>query len=794
MSEPPKSEPPEREPPKSTPKSVTSKSEPHSAPPARAPTASAAHSRALAIATTSAITLFLFAPLFLALLRGEGAWFEWDVSEQYWPDLVYLCGALHDGELALWNPYDRGGYPFYADPQAAPYHPLNLALCAFGADPPLGFATARVVLGFWLSGLFALGWLRRTGFSWSASTVGAALVQCAPFLRHNWELNLTSALAWMPAMSWALEALVQEKRPRDGLFLALAFAACAWTGSPPALWFASTFVLLVGLARILRELHETPRGHRVAALRAIGVAFVVFAVFASGFVAAVFVPGLELAKHSVQAGRHFADLSDGGLSDLSPLLSPKSGNHLYVGLLAFVLAPFALRARSIGSGAALVLGALAVGLAMGAEGPLFRLAFDHVPGVALFRLPHRYEAWIGPCAALLVAGGLDALATRTLPIRRAAIVAGALLTIAIALFQLDSSIGSAGSAADISTESAAADLVRFEHDAGPGLLLLCAATIALALATRRLSTAGIGALLALFVVTDVTQALPPERHLRLGPAHGDREAAHEVLRHTEGLGTTHAAMDEFAIGLRAGTRFRFPELRGYQDPLTLASHERVLAALHEQPELAAQFGVAYALQGPHYLHGWDRHFLPRELPHDPAHEPVALSNERRITRLPRALPLVYAVPLASTHYVATRQQALAHVRRVAPAPIAVIEAPPPAEGSLSAALPETSRAANHVELGRDRVSFSIDAPADGFVVINQAWYPGWIAEVDGVRAPVFRANGFVRAVPLTAGRHHVELRFEPRDAWTRWWLLGTWSATLAWALAWIRRRSRHARS
>lgn len=744
-----------------------------------------ARARAIAIATTSAITLFLFAPLFLALLRGDGAWFEWDVSEQYWPDLVYLCGALHDGELPLWNPYDRGGYPFYADPQAAPYHPLNLALCAFGADPPLAFATARVVLGFWLSGLFTLGWLRRTGFSWSATTVGAALVQCAPFLRHNWELNLTSAMAWLPAMLWALETLVQEKRPRDGLILALAFAACAWTGSPPALWFASSFVFLYGLARVVRELHETPRGHRVAALRAIGIAGVVFVVFAAGFVAAVFVPGLELAKHSVQAGRDFTDLSDGGLSDLSILLSPKSGNHLYVGLLTLTLAPLALRARSIGSGASLVLGALAITLAMGAEGPLFRLAFDHVPGVALFRLPHRYEAWLGPCAALLVAGGLDALATRTLPLRRATIVAGVLLTVAIALFQIDFSTESAGSAADFA---------HLQNDAGPGLLLLGAATIALAIATRRLTTAALGALLALFVVADVTQALPPERHLRLGPAHGGRDAAREVLQHTDGLGTAHAAMDEFAIGLRAGTRFRFPELRGYQDPLTFASHERVLAALHDEPELAAQFGVAYALQGPHYLHGWDRHFLPRELPNDPAHERVALSNERRVTRLPRALPLVYAVPLASTHYVATRQEALAHVRRVAPVPIAVIEAPPPAEGSLSAALPETSRAANHVELGRDRVSFSIDAPADGFVVINQAWYPGWIAEVDGTRAPIWRANGFVRAVPITAGRHHVELRFEPRDAWTRWWLLGTWLVTLAWALVSILRRLRRRRS
>lgn len=746
-----------------------------SEPPKSAPTSvadstsakSAITSRAIAIATTSAITIFLFAPLFLALVRGETAWFEWDVSEQYWPDLVYLCGALHEGELPLWNPYDRGGYPYYADPQAAPYHPLNLALCVFGADPPLAFATARVVLGFWLSGLFALAWLRRVGFSWSATTVGAALVQCAPFLRHNWELNLTSALAWLPAMLWTVEGLVQEKRPRDGLMLALAFACCAWTGSPPALYFASSFVLLYGLARIVRELRETPRGHRVAALRAIGVASVVFAVFAAGFVAVVFVPGLELAEHSVQAGRDFADLSSGGLTDLLPLMSPRSGNHLYVGLLAFALAPIAQYGRTIGNTTAFVLLGLAVGLALGANGPFFRFAFDHVPGVALFRLPHRYEAWLGPCAALLAAGGLDVLAKRTFS-RRDAAIAGVFLLLSLVLFPYE--------------------LTSSEHDAGPLLLLISVVTIAVAVFKRRLDHPAVGALLALFVVADVTQALPPERHLRLGDAHGDLADAREALRHTEGLGTSHAAMDEFAIGLRAGTRFRFPELRGYQDPLTLASHERVLAALHDEPQLAAQFGVAYALQGPHYLHGWDRHFLPRELPDALADRPVSLSNERSVTRLPRALPLVYAVPLSSTVYVENRQQALAHVRRVAPAPIAVVEADAPIEGSLLA-LPETSRAGENVELGRDHVRFSIDAPADGFVVINQAWYPGWIAEVDGARAPVFRANAFVRAVPLLAGKHQVEMRFEPRDAWTRWWLFGTWMVVIGWGiLGWRRRR------
>src|SRR5690606_10676720 len=94
-------------------------------------------------------TVFLFLPLFEGPLRGTQPYFEWDVPEQYWPDLVYMCGSLHQGELPYWNPHDRGGYPFYADPQAGTFHPLNWAICMVaGPSPGLGWASFRVVFGF----------------------------------------------------------------------------------------------------------------------------------------------------------------------------------------------------------------------------------------------------------------------------------------------------------------------------------------------------------------------------------------------------------------------------------------------------------------------------------------------------------------------------------------------------------------------------------------------------------------------------------------------------------------------
>lgn len=53
----------------------------------------------------------------------------------------------------------------------------------------------------------------------------------------------------------------------------------------------------------------------------------------------------------------------------------------------------------------------------------------------------------------------------------------------------------------------------------------------------------------------------------------------------------------------------------------------------------------------------------------------------------------------------------------------------------------------------------LDAP--GLLIVSEADYPGWQAEVDGRRVPVLRADGFIRAIPLGAGTHQVRFWFVP---------------------------------
>ena len=62
-----------------------------------------------------------------------------------------------------------------------------------------------------------------------------------------------------------------------------------------------------------------------------------------------------------------------------------------------------------------------------------------------------------------------------------------------------------------------------------------------------------------------------------------------------------------------------------------------------------------------------------------------------------------------------------------------------------------------------RVTMTVDAPDPGYLVLTDAYYPGWVAAVNGVPTPVERADVMFRAVRVPAGQS--EVVFEYRPAW-----------------------------
>lgn len=67
----------------------------------------------------------------------------------------------------------------------------------------------------------------------------------------------------------------------------------------------------------------------------------------------------------------------------------------------------------------------------------------------------------------------------------------------------------------------------------------------------------------------------------------------------------------------------------------------------------------------------------------------------------------------------------------------------------------------------EHVSIEAELDSPGILVLSDADYPGWHAQVDGRDVPILRANLLFRAVALSAGYHRVEFVFDPLS-----WRLG----------------------
>ena len=55
----------------------------------------------------------------------------------------------------------------------------------------------------------------------------------------------------------------------------------------------------------------------------------------------------------------------------------------------------------------------------------------------------------------------------------------------------------------------------------------------------------------------------------------------------------------------------------------------------------------------------------------------------------------------------------------------------------------------------------VEGRGAGYLVVDDAWFPGWQARIDGAETPVVRANVYFKAVWVPEGAQRVELTYEP---------------------------------
>jgi Bacterial membrane protein YfhO len=129
-----------------------------------------------------------------------------------------------------------------------------------------------------------------------------------------------------------------------------------------------------------------------------------------------------------------------------------------------------------------------------------------------------------------------------------------------------------------------------------------------------------------------------------------------------------------------------------------------------------------------------------------------------------ALPRAYVLPRVQA-FSPARHPALTPTQLVANRDVDVhtqvlVEGEP---GLSAEPAPPTTQAipASIQEVRPNGLRVAASADVSSYVVVTDFYHRGWVAYVDGERTRVLIANALFRAVPIEAGQHTIELRFEP---------------------------------
>ena len=126
--------------------------------------------------------------------------------------------------------------------------------------------------------------------------------------------------------------------------------------------------------------------------------------------------------------------------------------------------------------------------------------------------------------------------------------------------------------------------------------------------------------------------------------------------------------------------------------------------------------------------------------------------------------------------------------------VAITERPlaglPRVTGSSAGGAPSAARI---VRYDPERVVTRARSSGPGMLILSDNDYPGWKATVDGNPADVERVDYLFRGVPLGAGEHTVEFRYQPLS-WRIGWIVSLASllVLVAVVVSGLRRRGRRA--
>ncbi|MGE5569817.1 MAG: hypothetical protein ACM3S5_12335 [Rhodospirillales bacterium] len=638
-----------------------------------------------------------------------GYLFPWDFRAVHVPFAMFVADSIQRGEFPLWDPYTYCGYPIFANIQAALFYPPVLAATALGSwlgvelIPKLLVIAEVAQVAF--AGLCTFALARRIGARPAAAWIAATVYELGCFFASQPQhMGAMHGASWLPLIWLCVVELGQGLK-------------WAWLA---ALSFALSMTVLAGLPQVA-----------VAAFGSALLLSVAMAIFKQGdwsgpvrvllgwvwglLLAAVqVIPTYELTQNSVAKYRDEWLKTGGGMDPgaLWSLIIPNYWSVFDLSKFHGPTDPTFLYLYSSIAGLALALAALMW------KPDSWRRVFGLVTLVAavamlgdntpigravLATLPVRIRIGIHPeyifCAFSLGLSVLAGLgANRFLRSTRVQIAAGILIACDLILVS---------SGRIMNTNSTAAE---------PGI-------------ARNAADGSVELVSRLRALTGST--VPPSRF--------------DMRPEVSYVWSSSAPI--LAIPTSNGCDPLAPE-RMIQVRLSFAPGERWGTCYQAFDVTSPVLNLVNA-----------RGLLSREPVANPNFRLVSEAAGYKLYENISVLPRFFFVGRIEFARDLAEAARLLHRPDFQPADTAIVEAPSEPFGELSA---EPSTGINVIDYAPSRLILETHTAAPSFLVVTEAWYPGWEATIDGQPARLYITDVAFRGLRVPAGDHRIEMRFVPR--------------------------------
>jgi hypothetical protein len=722
--------------------------------------------------------LFAIALFFHRALLSSRLFVARDILRVYYPLHAYWAQRVLTGSFPDWYPFDGLGQPFAGMVISGAFHPLNVTYLAL----PVGVALkVNTLLCFpaAFGGVFLLA--RRFGAGVSPAVLGALTYSFCGCLVSSTNNHLyLMAAATVPWALWAGDRFLDlpgwPRASAAGSLTALVLLA----GDVQA--FALTLGLFFALI-VCRRASWVMAGLLIGSALAASTVQLV----PSWQVLSQAGPGQQTLAQAIAWSTHplrlvelvfgpvFArDPNDPvGTAIAGALLGAGQGtlwfDSLYLGLPAVVLALFGAwvyRGSRVGRTLFVCTGLL-LALALGGRGALTPLAYSIVPFWRAFRYPEKWMAYVSLGVAIGAVGGLQAILQQAPLRRRAGLLFGlcGVLSLALGAEETWLQLGGRWMAEQVGDGALAPEVtahVSGQLARGAFISALLAGLVAAALlwAQRPQIIAWVPAacsFLGLFWLNEPQYALASPDILEIASPFPTTvggttwRVLYLAGPHVVPMDSALSAVEVWAMGAVLTLEPVTPALFGVEGANTYlpATATRVAELRDDERAWVLERAGLFSVR---YLSVAEENKAEvvtsgkRVIDALPSFGYFLLDDPTALPRAYLARPVCVAGPAASLLAVRARD----FHRGVE----AVVECEHPLPPSIGEVGEVTSLASQP-----ERVTLTVHAKTSAVVVLNDAFYSGWQATVDGASSPVLAANHAVRAVAVEPGTHQVIFRY-----------------------------------